>query len=71
MQGREAMAERYGKLFDENPDLHVEITNRMALGNHVIDREHGSRGPDGPVFDAVAIYRVENGLIRKVWFVPK
>ena len=66
--GQEAMRERYGKLFKNEPELKVRIVNRIVQGDHVIDQEEVSRGA-GRQFSAVAIYRVEGGKITAVWFL--
>ncbi|MFQ5629313.1 MAG: nuclear transport factor 2 family protein [bacterium] len=69
LSGMEKMRERYQVRFDSSPALHAAITNRIALGNYVIDRERVSGLPNGAVLNAVAIYEVQDGLIRRVWFV--
>jgi hypothetical protein len=66
--GLEAMRERYGKVFQSEPDLKVKIAKRIVQGNHVIDHEEIHRG-DGRPRTAVVIYRVEGGKITAVWFV--
>ncbi len=68
LKGRAAMAERYGTLFRKSPALHARITRRIALGDWVIDREQASGFEGGKTLDVVAMYRVENGKIRQVWF---
>ena len=61
------------KYYQENrfvlPDLRAELINSIVLGDTVIYHERliGLR-PEGPV-ETVAIYQVEDGLIRQVWFV--
>lgn len=68
-QGIQNVQERYARLFRNNPELHAKILKRIALGNSIIDREHVTGLKSGRVIDAVAIYRVENGKIRRVWFI--
>ena len=65
--GLEAMRERYGAVFDRDPDLKVRIAKRVVQGDHVIDHEEVNRG--GQQFTVVAIYRVEAGKIAAVWFL--
>ena len=68
--GQAAIRERYRRLFESSPSLHSAIVSRMALGRVVIDHEHvtGRQGsPD--VYEVIAIYEVEHGLIRRVHFV--
>lgn len=65
--GLAAMREGYTGLFESTPDLHADISNRIVIGNTVIDREEVTA--KGSKFSAVAIYEVENGKIAKVTFV--
>ena len=65
------MRDRYSKMLKNTPNLHCEIVNRIVLGNHVFDQEKVTGFPDGRIIEAVAIYKVENGLIHRVWFVKK
>jgi hypothetical protein len=68
-KGRENMRPGYGGFFQANPNLHCELVNRIVIGNKVIDREHITGLSSGGTFDAVAIYEIEGGLIRKVFFL--
>lgn len=69
--GRAALRERYTAMFAISPELDCQILTRTVSGDYVIDHEfvRGIRG--GPPVRAVAIYHVEGGLIRAVWFTPK
>jgi hypothetical protein len=70
-RGIDGMRQGYGRLFDRAPQLHAEVTNRMHLGNTVIDYERvQGLSADGPV-EAIAIYRVTNGVIDRVEFVRR
>lgn len=69
--GREAMRPRYGRLFDENPELNCTIMNRTVHGDWVVDHEFVSGVKDRPRIRAVAIYEVRDGLIQNVWFLPR
>jgi hypothetical protein len=66
-QGRDAIREAYGTLFQNHPAVHVDITNRIALGRFVIDLEHITGRSDIAEMWIVAIYEVSDDLIRKVW----
>lgn len=68
-KGKEEMRLRYTSLFESVPDLHCELVNRIVLGNMVMDQERVSGFPNGRIIKAVAIYKVENGKINKVYFV--
>lgn len=53
------------------PDLFGRLLSRTVIGNKVIDQEQVTRNfPDGlGQLDVTAIYEVENGRIRKAWFI--
>jgi hypothetical protein len=66
-EGIAAMRKGYGGYFENTPDLHADIKNRIVIGNIVIDEEFVTA--NGNTFSAVAIYEVENGKIAKVTFI--
>jgi len=66
-EGKDQMRKTYSKLFDDTPDLYAEIENRTVIGNKVIDKEKVT--VNGNTIYAVAIYEVEDGLIKKVTFM--
>jgi hypothetical protein len=69
MAGIPAMREVYGGMFASLPDLRCDLGNRIADGAFVIDHEICAMGaPGDPPERAIAIYQVEDGLIRRVWF---
>ena len=69
MTGLDEMETRYKRLFETAPKLHVEIVNRIVQGNFVIDHEKVTGLPNDQVINAVAVYEVQDDLIRRVWFV--
>jgi imidazolonepropionase-like amidohydrolase len=69
MKGIPEMHQRYGRLFAQLPKLRCRIGERIVEGPFVIDHEICDTGmPGEPEMRAVAIYQVENNLIRRVWF---
>lgn len=61
------LEEDYGTLFKKFPQNFAALHGRIIQGNYVIDKEYiTGRGQE---FSATAIYLVEKGLIRKVWFL--
>lgn len=68
-EGRQQLEASYKKFFDSAPQLHCDIVNRTILGNKVIDHERVTGMPDGQTLETVAVYEVENGLIRRVTFI--
>lgn len=69
LQGRAALKSRYKDIFDQSPNLHSEVTERITLNDIVIDKEiiTGRVGVERSNF--IAIYQIKDGLIAKVNFV--
>ncbi|SFD04605.1 amidohydrolase family protein [Spirosoma endophyticum] len=67
-KGKEAMRKRYSGMFDKTPLLHCELVNRIVVGSTVIDHESVTFASDKEPAKAVAIYKVEAGKIKKVYF---
>ena len=67
-KSREDVAARYTKAFAQFPQNHANLTNRIAVGNSVVDHEHVVRAPGGEEFEIIAIYTVKDGLIARVNF---
>ena len=67
--GATAIRQRHLARFSE-ANLFGTLTNRITLGNLVVDHEIVTRTfPDGPgEVDVVAIYEVTDGKITKAWF---
>nr|WP_297785732.1 nuclear transport factor 2 family protein [uncultured Allomuricauda sp.] len=66
-QGKSKLVQQYGAFFENTPDLHCEVKNRIVIGNKVIDEE--SVTINGTNYRAIAIYEIEQGLIDKVTFI--
>lgn len=66
-KGKEAMRKGYTPMFKNNPNLHCVLVNRIVHGNTVMDQERIQMG--GKILEGVAIYKIENGKIKKVYFV--
>ena len=65
--GRAALTARYGPYFEAQRP-HAELTGRRVLGDMAIDFEEVVLA-DGSTLAAWALYQVERGLIRRIWFV--
>lgn len=70
MENKAAMERRYRELFDTSPELHCKLVSRIVLGQYVLDEENvtGHRGSK-ETNHVVAVYRIEDGLIRHVRFL--
>jgi hypothetical protein len=70
--GKEAIFQIYDNLFKQSPHLHSEVVNRSVIGNKVIDYEliTGRAGSNELTY-IVAIYEIENALIKRCYFIRK
>lgn len=61
-RGHAEFRARFGRVFDENPDLHCEVVHRARIGEYVVDEEHitGRAGGDQ---HGVAVSHVSDGVI--------
>jgi len=69
MDGAAAVRNRYAQAMKDNPNIHYEIPNRIALDEWVIDEERvtGFSKPGSPeVVRAVLVYRLSGGRIREI-----
>ncbi|MBN1447141.1 MAG: amidohydrolase family protein [Bacteroidetes bacterium] len=67
--GIEEMRRVYQEFFAFAPDVHCRLVNRITYENMVMDREIVTGVPGKETVEAVAIYEIDEGLIRKVWFI--
>lgn len=64
--GRDQIRERYGRMFRDNPGNKSTLIGRMVQGKFVFDHEWiTGRENDLKI---MAIYEVEEGLIKRCWF---
>ncbi len=68
LRGKKALKEKYRERF-EVQKVQAELVNRIVMGDKVIDHEHVSGIKQDEIVKAVAVYKVENDLIEKVWFI--
>jgi imidazolonepropionase-like amidohydrolase len=66
-KGKETMRKGYSEMFEKTPNLHCELVGRIVQGNIVIDKERVQFGDK--ILEAVAMYHIENGKIKKVYFI--
>lgn len=68
-KGRAYMRSTYTKMFENTPNLHCKLVNRIVQGNTVIDQELVTGFSNGRTIEAIAVYKIENGKIAKVYFI--
>lgn len=66
-KGKDIMREQYRTMFENTPSLHCELKNRIVKDNIVIDHERVQFG--NQIIEAIAIYHIEDGKIKKVHFM--
>ena len=66
-KGFDQVKDIYTNLFDQSPELHSTLTNRIVLGHQVIDHETitGRMGNSSPI-ELVVIYEVADEKIYKI-----
>lgn len=66
-EGKDQVEALYANLFEKSPKLYSHLTNRMVLGNTVIDHENitGRMGDDNPI-ELIVIYELKDLKIAKV-----
>jgi hypothetical protein len=67
LSGKAAFAAHYAKNRFTLADLHAGVVNRMVAGDTVVDHERVTGIADG-IVEAIAVYKVRDGLISAVWF---
>lgn len=70
-KGKENIRPQYKDMFARIPELHCELVNRIEMGNTVIDHERITGIPNVEVLEAIAVYKIENNKIAKVYFISK
>ncbi|MCL2874594.1 MAG: nuclear transport factor 2 family protein [Defluviitaleaceae bacterium] len=68
MDGKEVMREKYAVRLS-TPGLLSVVDKRIVVGNTVIDHEVVTMEGLNEPLKVAAIYEVEDGLIKTVWFV--
>lgn len=66
-KGKETMRKEYSIMFENVPNLHCELKERIIQDNIVIDKERVQFGDE--IVEATAIYHIENEKIKKVYFI--
>lgn len=69
LKGKEKMRERYINSWNQNPNQKAEVTKRIINGNTIVDKEHVTGRSGGVEVNVIAIYRLENKKISRVYFI--
>lgn len=68
-KGKENIRPGYASMFENLNNLHCELVNRIDLGNTVIDREKVRGFPGREFSEVIAVYKIEDGKIARVYFI--
>ncbi len=68
LKGRTEFEQNYRERFEVNK-VNAVLENRIVIGNKVIDHESVTGIEKDRIVKAVAIYEVEENLIKRVWFL--
>ena len=66
--GRAELRARYGPYFEKQQPQATLVRPRLSLGSLAIDAESVLMA-DGRTLEAIALYHVEAGLIRRFWLI--
>jgi hypothetical protein len=69
-EGRDAIRERFGKMFASSPRLHATVDARLTHGNKIVWRETATGMPGGKTNAAIFVWEVDDSLITKVMVIP-
>ena len=69
-EGRDAIRERFGKMFASSPQLHATVEARITQGDKVVWKETATGMAGGRTNTAIFVWEVKNNLITKVMVIP-
>ncbi len=65
--GRDGIRQFFADQFRDHPKIHSEITQRIELGTWIAVREKTTPEPGEPPRDALLVFDVSEGTIRRAW----
>ncbi|MFL5447986.1 MAG: nuclear transport factor 2 family protein [Gemmatimonadales bacterium] len=66
LEGRDALRERFGKLFANAPQVHATVEARMTHGDFVVWRETATGLPGGKTNTGIFVWEVHDGQISRI-----
>jgi len=67
--GKAEIGPNYKQMFDSSPNLNCKILKRIVMGNTVIDHERITGMSGNGAMETIAIYKIHNNKISKVYFL--
>ncbi|MFB6273453.1 MAG: amidohydrolase family protein [Salinibacter sp.] len=71
MKSRAPLRDQYASTFQSARQLHVDVRHKAPMGNTVVLHEVITGGSRAAPTEQVALYHVADGVIDRVWLVPK
>jgi hypothetical protein len=66
LEGRDALRERFSKLFADAPQVHATVEGRITQGDFVVWRETATGLPGGKTNTGVFVWEVHDGQITSI-----
>lgn len=70
LDGRDAVRERFRRLFATAPQVHATVDARLTKGDIVVWKETATGLPGGKTNTAIFVWEVHDGLITRVLAIP-
>lgn len=69
-RGRAVLRADFAEAFRKAPKVQATLLSRMVNGSFVVDHERVTGVPGDKTIEAIGIYEVRDGAIRRVWWTP-
>ena len=69
LEGMSQLRSVYGAMFQQSPNLHAVLENKMVLNNSVIYHEKVTGRAGSEIIEVLAIYEIEENLIKRLTFI--
>jgi hypothetical protein len=70
LEGREALRDRFRKLFATAPQVHATVEGRITHGDFVVWRETATGLPGGKTNTGIFVWEVHDGQITRILAIP-
>ena len=71
VRGKKNLKTQYEQIFKQYDQLRITVYKRAVLGNTIINWEMTTGFPDHGITELIAIYKIKDGKIRKVFWLIK
>jgi hypothetical protein len=70
LEGREALRDRFKKLFATAPQVHATVKGRITHGDFVVWRKTATGLPGGKTNTGIFVWEVHDGQITRILAIP-